>query len=369
MSNKHISLALSTALVFLLGSPGCLEQKVKTSVSADGSCVRTIMVSADSGRVPDTKLPLPVDATWTVRWERQDTLQQKGFSWTASKNYQSLTALAEDTALLVQPGKIRITIQADRSFRWFYTYVRYRETYHRFASIDRIPPSAVMTEDEIKRFTAGEESDTLKRKVEEWKNRNIVDLFFCSLDTLVRGEVSPPITVGMLRAHREDVFRGMSAKSEIDESLSEYLPAVEKKDLFQDNASALTAHGLEAMRRLFVKALGTESARNLPLGEAWAKSMAVFYQAAMDGAGGDFENVVILPGLFLDTNAGKLNGNTAGWSFKRDHLELMDFEMHAESRLVNLWAFIVSGVIAVGSVLLLLIPYFGWRKKRREVLR
>ena len=67
--------------------------------------------------------------------------------------------------------------------------------------------------------------------------------------------------------------------------------------------------------------------------------MIVYYPAAMEQGGGDFENVVTLPGLFLDNNAGKLNGNTATWSFKRDQLELMDYDMHAESRVVNTWAF------------------------------
>jgi hypothetical protein len=362
MNGRHSWLALCAALFLLLGSPGCLEQKVKTTVSADGSCERTITVSADSGRVPDTKLPLPVDTTWTVRWEREDSVK-KGFTWIASKKYTSLTMLAEDTTLLIQPGKIRITIQADRSFRWFYTYIHYRETYHRFATVDRVPPSAVMTEDEIRRFTAGEKSDTLKRKVEEWQNRNIADLFFCTLDTLLQGGVSPPVSAGMLQAHREDLFRNLSSKKEIDESLSEYLPSVKKKDFFQDSTFVMTAKGLEAMRRLFVKSLGTESARQLPLNEAWTKTMVFFYQAVEKDEGGDFENVVTLPGLFLDTNAGEVKGNTATWSFKRPgQLELMDYEMHAESRVVNTWAFIVSGVVAVCFLILLLIPLFRLKR-------
>ena len=183
MNGRHSFLALCAAVLFLLASPGCLKQKVKTTVAADGSCERTITVSADSGRRPDTKLPLPVDTNppvdtnWSVRWEKEDSLHKDGFAWTASRRYPSLTALAEDSTLLLQPGKIQITIEAGRAFRWFYTYIRYRETYHRFSSWNRVPPTAVMTVDEMKRFTAGEENDTLKRKVEEWRYRNIADLF------------------------------------------------------------------------------------------------------------------------------------------------------------------------------------------------
>ena len=362
MNAKQFRPALYPVLLLLLGSQGCLEQKVKTTVAADGSCERTMTVTADSGQVPKTKLPLLVDTSWTVRWERQDTLQKKGFVWTVSKKYPSLSALAGDTASLVQPEKIRITIQADRSFRWFYTYIHYREVYHRFAPLDRIPPTAVMTEDEIRRFTAGDGSDTLKSKVEQWRNRNFADFLFCTLDTMLRAEAVQPISPGMLQSHRMDLVENLSKKEEITETLAEYLPSVKEKDLFQDSTFALTGKGLEALRRLFVKTLGTESARQLPLAESWKKTMEFFIQAVENPAGGDFENVVTLPGLFLDTNAGKLNGNTANWRFKGDQLELMDYEMYAESRMVNTWAFIVSGVIAVGVLVLLLVPLL--RSKR-----
>lgn len=370
MRTEHFRLVLAALLIALFGFQGCLEQKVKTTVSADGSCERTFVVGADSGQAPLTRLPLPTDSTWTVRWEKQDTLRREGFIWIASKKYPSLTALSKDTVVPAQQGKIRISIEADRSFRWFYTYIHYRETYHRFALIDRVPPTAVMTPEEIKRFSAGEENDTLKRKVEEWKHRNIADLFICTLDTLNEAMGASAISSGMLRSHREDLLVKLSARKEINESLSEYLPSVTMKDLFQDSTFALTAHGLEAMRRLFVKSLGTESARELPVGEAWTKTMTTFFQTSTEEAGGGFESIVTLPGLFLDTNAGKLNGNTATWTFSRDQLELMDYAMYAESRVVNTWAFIVTGVIAVGFSLLLLLPHFrrGKNAGRRPVI-
>jgi hypothetical protein len=370
MRTDQFRLFLSALLLALFGFEGCLEQKVKTTVSADGSCERTFVVGADSGHAPLTRLPLPADSSWTIRWEKQDTLRREGFIWTASKRYPTLAALSMDTVVPAQPGKIRISIEADRSFRWFYTYIHYRETYHRFAPIDRVPPTAVLTPEEIKRFSAGEENDTLKGKVEEWKHRNIADLFFCTLDTLNEAMASSGISAGMLRAHREDLLLKLSARKEINESLSEYLPSVTMKDLFQDSTFALTTHGLEAMRRLFVKSLGTESARALPVGEAWTKTMTTFFQTSMEEAGGDFENIVTLPGLFLDTNSGTLNGNTANWSFTRDQLELMDYAMYAESRVVNTWAFIVTGVIAVGFSLLLLLPHFrrGKNTSRKPVM-
>jgi hypothetical protein len=238
MRTKQFRIVLSTLFLALFGFGGCLEQKVKTTVFADGSCERTFVVGADSGSAPLTRLPLPTDSTWTIRWEKQDTLRREGFTWIASKKYPSLASLSKDADVPAQPGKIRIAIEADRSFRWFYTYIHFRETYYRFAPIDRVPPTAVMTPEEIRRFSAGEENDSLKSKVEEWKHRNIADLFFCTLDTLNDTMGASAISSEMLRAHREDLTRNLSARKEINESLSEYLPSLTRKDLFQDSPGA-----------------------------------------------------------------------------------------------------------------------------------
>jgi hypothetical protein len=354
MNGKRSWMAVRAALMLLLGLNGCLEQSVKTTVAEDGSCERIITVSADSGRVPVSKLPLPADTSWAFRWENKEG--KSGFYWVASKRFPSLGALAAEKAILGQSGKIRITLEAGRSFRWFYTYISYRETYHRFTPFNRIPPGEVMTEDEIKRFTGGEGGDTLESKVQEWKTRNYADYFLCSLDTLLASQASPPVPPAQLQSKGGAIRNALSAHKDIKETLEEYVPEAGRKNLFRDSTMALTAQGVEAMRRLFAKVLGTPSARSLPIEESWNRAMHYVAGTTADEAEGEFENSVILPGLFLDTNAGNLKGNTATWTFKRDQVELMDYVMHAESRVVNTWAFVVSGVVAAGFLGLLLIP-------------
>jgi hypothetical protein len=354
MNARNVHRALAVLIAVTLGVPGCLEQKVKTRVSSDGSCSRIISVTADSGRLPETRLPLPSGSPWSVRWDSQDTTHKKGFVWKASREYPDIAALAADTSALLQPGKIRISISGGTSFRWFYTYFHYREIYHRFTLLDRVPLSAVMSEAEIRRCAAGEGGDTLRDKVEEWKNLNAGDFFVSTLDTLVRND--PVVAPGEVMAHRTDILARLLKKKDIDKSLSEYVPSVQMKDLVQDRSSVMNARGLESMRRLFVDALGTNSARNLPLQEAWSRTFTFFMTTAQGEPNGEFENVVTLPGLFLDANAGSLKGNTATWTFKPEQIELMDYEMYADSRIVNAWAFIVTGVLVAGLAVLLILP-------------
>jgi hypothetical protein len=363
MKSKYIHNTLAVVVAVLLGIPGCLEQKVKTTVSSDGTCVRTMSITADSGRTPETKLPLPSDRSWSVRWDNQDSSQKKGFVWKASKEYPDLAALAADTTALRQPGKIRITIYGGTSFRWFYTYFHYREIYHRFSPFDRIAPSAVLTDAEIGKFTAGEGGDTLRDKVEQWKNMNLGDFFVSTLDTLVSAETAPPVPPGQIMGHRADILVRLLKKKDIDKSLSEYVPSVQMTDLVQDSSSTLTGRGLESMRRLLVEALGTESARKLPLQEAWSRTITYYLTTAKGEPNGDFENVITLPGLFLDANSSSLKGNSATWTFKPQQIELTDYEMYAESRIVNTWAFVVSGLLVAGLVLVVALSRFRRTRK------
>jgi hypothetical protein len=114
---------------------------------------------------------------------------------------------------------------------------------------------------------------------------------------------------------------------------------------------------------MFVEALATESARKLPLQEAWSRTIAYFLTTAKGEPNGDFENDITLPGLFLDANSVSLKGNTATWTFKPEQIGLMDYEMYAESRIVNTWAFVVSGLILAGLIVVVLLPRFrGIRK-------
>jgi hypothetical protein len=73
-------------------------------------------------------------------------------------------------------------------------------------------------------------------------------------------------------------------------------------------------------------------------------------------AQGEFTNTVVMPGTVLDTNAGEVRGSTAVWKFSHEHFAMMDYPMHVESRVVNLWITIGTGllvVLALGSLLFL----------------
>ena len=67
-------------------------------------------------------------------------------------------------------------------------------------------------------------------------------------------------------------------------------------------------------------------------------------------ADAEYTNAVVMPGLILDTNAGEVKGTTVTWKFSADQFCLRDYDMWVESRVMNVWAVVLTGVLVLGLV-------------------
>ncbi len=75
-----------------------------------------------------------------------------------------------------------------------------------------------------------------------------------------------------------------------------------------------------------------------------------------------YTNELLMPGLIVDTNAETVEGNKVVWEVEIGKFFLRDFEMWAESRIVNRWAVPVTAVIVVVICIGLVITVFRRRK-------
>ena len=80
----------------------------------------------------------------------------------------------------------------------------------------------------------------------------------------------------------------------------------------------------------------------------------VLYIAFLDG----YSQVVEMPGLLTSSNSTTILGNKASWEVESYRVLFSDYELHAESRVVNYWAFILSGVVLLLLVLILVFKAF-----------
>ena len=67
-----------------------------------------------------------------------------------------------------------------------------------------------------------------------------------------------------------------------------------------------------------------------------------------------------MPGIITETNSTNLIGNRVSWEVEADSFLLRDKVMMVESRVVNYWAFILTGLVVFG--LLVLIVLKGFRR-------
>lgn len=334
---------------FLL--PGCLEQETTTTIHPDGTCERVIVIRDDGPVFPRGIFPIAVDSSWDTACVRvRDS--QNNYRWTLTKRFPSYEDLAREYAGVGDTGKIHVKVRVEKRFRWFYTYFEYEETYARFSRYNLIPPSAVLNEDEILRYTYGDTSRALKEKVEEWEARNLFEVLYTPMVRRA-GELGDTALSSRLASHKEEFFRLLEAaekrNSFADSLLARLSSPGSRKDLFHDGQ--ITEAGVDAVTELAVQVCGTGSLRELKgeLRAGWkAMEALLFEDLGPNEKGETFTNTVAMPGIVLETGAPEVKGSTVSWKFESGRLSLHDYEMRAESRTVNVWAMVVTGVVVLG---------------------
>lgn len=353
--HRSYVLALLVA-VLSLWTTGCLEHQVKTTLNADGSCERTITLNADSKKVPETSFPLPTGTGWDTSWAQAGDAR---YAVSFSKAFRDFDGLSGEYTQAVDSMKIRLALSVNKSFRWFYTYYDYTETYGRFTDYTLVDPQTVLTEEEIRMLTYGDSSKTLKYKREEWVARNLFEALhrrFARGAEVLQDSLLTPATVA---AHKEELFRtlvgyagpGLEMKDPEDilRQLSSYRGT--RAEMFSENG--VTDEGLNAFAEIAAGILKTEATWKLKdsVRAGWQDVLAMVGGKGTKGE--SFTNEVILPGILLETNAPEVKGNTVSWKFNVDQLALRGYEMQARSRVVNEWAVAVTGILVLALLGLL----------------
>jgi len=311
------------AVLLAMVTSGCLEVKVKTTVHSDGSCERVETVNANAPELPGAAFPIPTDSSWETGWTKRDG-EERGYLYTATKRFESPEALAREYSGIADDStKLRITPVIEKRFRWFYTYITYKETYRVFCPFTLIPASEVLSEEDIRRVIAGEKSDTLKKKLDEWQWRNMYEGFHLALLEGARRLDDPTLLPDSVERRKEELLQVMLSDTTTKDDLDRTLVLIGR--FFRSNA---------------VLKLRPE------LRTAWDAAENMMKRA--ESANGDYTNTVVMPGMVLDTNAGEVKGTTVSWNFSADQFMLSDYSMWVESRVMNLWAVILTGIVVIG---------------------
>lgn len=352
---KALKSILRTSLVIflLLIVHSCLEYQVTTTINPDGSIDRVIQVfRSDSGVFDTGSMFLPTAEGWkiTKEWisiqENEDDTIEK-YVLTASKhftNYQELNnELNSDTHA---NGLIRIETKLDKRFRWFYTEFMYSEIYKKHFPFDYFSVHDFLSEEEFMISVNPDDYIYSRRKDDYVRKDEFDELPILSAeDSLRAAEIEKGLEEKFHKWMAKNAWEEFSlilseGISKLDEEIQNTWAGVKKTiyDIsgFEENISfSESDFSEETLFASLAEILETEGEilyqSNPDKFDLFFQSMEKMYDPANDS----FMNTIIMPGKFLDSNAGMIEGNKSTWHIQFSEFFAEDFEMFAESRFIH----------------------------------
>ena len=177
---------------------------------------------------------------------------------------------------------------------------------------------------------AGTDSAWVKNKLDAYTNYNMADMFLDTVSELLLSEHK--INLG-------DILSADKRKEMLIE-----LVKIEKDD--EQNKKAK-----EILGRYFEKQTAGWIEGYINNNEPFQKLLES--SSRYDGT---YENGVIMPGIITYSNSKSIEGNKVAWKFDQEKFKFFELEMQAESREVNLWVIIASGILVLILAGLLILP-------------
>jgi hypothetical protein len=330
---------VSGLVMMALSLCACREITVTTTVHNDGSFTRLITISGDSSDVIKTDLPYPIDTSWT-RALRKDSTDTAKFIVTYTKDFRNDGAL--NSEILADTGWMRQLVRhidIRKKFGFFYSFIEYREVYSAANPFPALSYKDHVTPEDYLWATRQKEiqnpADSIKRKQAE-------DTVIAYLMLSASNEIEKILAEGITRLNdpKLDPKKVIQYHDSIYTVLSKW-DAGNPGD-FIDHYCKWTADSSVLRLRDLKPNLFADFDRKVEfLGSVLMMQ--------------DFRVEAELPGVITATNSSVLKGNRMSWDVFPMAFLLEDYKMEAESRVVNLWAFILSGLVLLTLIALLVI--------------
>jgi hypothetical protein len=337
-------------LSLALACSGCLEIRTTTAVNSDGSFVREISFTGDSSEVAREYPLFITDSTWTRVVKRV-----KDTAWvsTFTKVFPGTESLA--AAMKGEPGRsLAVRIGFETRFRWFTTEYAYAETLLCYNQINAVPLSKYLSKEQVDFWLSHEKRDAKEgfrtkedslayERIEEigpeWDARNKFEQFQGILLTGVRRMNNAGLTESAVLAAKESLYtacaRKLQSSSAMLDTLENGVTSVLRNKLVHEAFLASAPELREFERKLQFQ----EQLMGAPYNEA----------------------SIVMPGIITGTNAESIEGNRLEWKGFMPKAYVGDVTMWAQSRVINWWAIIVTGLAVVALVVGVLIGAMGKR--------
>jgi hypothetical protein len=322
---------LIVALFFI---SSCKEYFITTRINSNGTIERSIIEKDDGSKntvFPESWLN---NSGWDVK-STFDSSGDKKHKVTADKKFASFDEFTGTSAKPLHGFAPLLDVKVEKHFRFFFTYFTYKETYKPYNIYPKIPMNKIFSADEIAKLKEGKDSAWVKHKYELYEDIISYDRFFNVMEKYLyqSGAIN---TRELLSKEKRMAMIEELAKEGREKGKDDNTHAVLCKYFNEKTAKIIEDISVgknEILNKKF-------SAISDSLKE---------YEAP-------YTNSVILPGIITSSNSKTIEGNKVSWKFDHYNFEFFEYEMTAESREVNTWVIVVSGIIILLIITGLLLP-------------
>ena len=360
-SKLFVMIAFMAAL--LSSCQGDIE--MLTIVNEDGSCMREIIVAADRSLLTTGKYDnddphvARIEDGWELYWgykgdnsrfpipmsvEKYDSISREvGPSRAvkdticvyARKEYASVEDMCAGSPMFFVDEQAGAEGSLDKEFRWFYTDYVFTEKFSSVADYFKVPVTDFMSEEEALYWFSGtpdlyagkptwryyEFLEDLKEKADRWVFANMYYKLLSDIADRYDMVVDPPVSKDEFIAQLGDVVKQLAS---CDTYKLEYSTA----------RSIVSSH------------FGSDAYSPFINEYEWKKD-EIWSTAAFDYLFLFYYNEsIVMPGRVIDDGGGIYKDGVVTFKVDAGRFLLKDYEIRVVSRVVNVWAFIVTAALA-----------------------
>ena len=336
MKRKSVKLTVSLILMLIVS---CDEPEtvVTNYVHPDGSVTRMIEMRNLKNNFKKSDLQVPFDSTWTIKDSIE--INKKGDTTWIKKAVKQFRNTDEiNLAYKSDSGANKeMSRQAGfiKRFKWFNTEFQFSERIDK-KMLFGYPVKDFLNKEELLYFYSPENlkheketgpdslkfralGDSLKYKTDLWFTKNLVSEWIGVFSNLVAGKAGKDLTRESLKAHEDEFVKIVEANGQKFDSLWSK-GIILGKLIGEENAMKYKTEADTAL-------------------ESVTKDFLINFK--------DYSVRIAMPGKLIGTNGFIDSSQVLLWPVKSDFFLTEPYEMWAESKIPNRWAWFLSGLFLV----------------------
>ena len=342
------------------------EIEMLTIVNEDGSCMREIRVEGDrslltTGKYDNDDLRVArIEDGWELYWgykgdnsrfhipmsaEKFDSISREvGPSRAvkdtvyvyARKEYASVEDMCAGSPMFFADDQTGVDGSLEKEFRWFYTDYVFTEKFSSVADYFSVPVTDYMSEEEASYWFAGtpdlyagkpiwryyELLEDLKEKADRWVFANVYYKLLSGIADRYDMVVEPPVSKDEFIAQLGDVVKQLAS---YDTYKLEYSTA----------RSIVSSHfGSDAYSPFINEDMLSDEEDEVL--DNYFGYLFLFY----------YDESIVMPGRVIDAGGGIYKDGVVTFTVDAGRFLLKEYEIRVVSRVVNVWAFVVTAALA-----------------------